>query len=287
MSTATATDRLLFTLFLAGVAHGLVILGIGFTLDRPEGQSNLLEVTLALDHASQEQNPDADFLAQATQQGSGSLDEAEQLTTDQYADFQDNIIQEVEPDPTLSSAPDNPLTQRLIATHGDSSWALALEPDPEPQPIELQPQDLNLDTTMDIATLRALLDNRRQTYANRPRVRTLTAVSTRAAPEAEYVYAWQQRVERVGNANYPQAARAQRLTGQVRLLTSISPDGELLSVTLLQSSGHSLLDEAARQTVMQSAPFEPFNENMQAEYDVLEIIRTFRFEVEGAMTTSH
>lgn len=287
MTLATAsTDRLLFALFVVAVAHGLVILGVGFSVERPQGAGSMLEVTLALDDKSQQQNPEADFLAQATQEGSGTLDEAERLSTDQVADFQDNIIQEVQPDPTLASAPDAPLTQRLIATQGNSSWALALEPDPEPMPQELQPLDENLDTTLDIATLRAMLDNRRQTYANRPRVRTLTAVSTRAAPEAEYVQAWQQKVERIGNANYPQAARAERLTGQVRLLTSVNHDGNLLSVTLLQSSGHAVLDEAARQVVRLSAPFEAFDDSMRQEYDVLEIIRTFRFEVDGAMSTT-
>lgn len=286
MSESTATDRLLFALFLAAVVHGLVILGIGFSVDRPEGQSAMLEVTLALEDSSQQQNPDADFLAQATQEGSGTLDEAERLSTDQFSDFQDNIIQEVQPDPAQASAPDVPLTQRLIATSGEASWGLALEPDPDPVPQELQPLDDNLDSTLDIATLRAMLDNRRQTYANRPRVRTLTAVSTRAVPEAEYVRAWQEKVENIGNANYPQAARAERLTGQVRLLTSISHTGDLVSVTLLQSSGHTVLDEAARQIVRLSAPYEAFDESMRQEYDLLEIIRTFRFDVDGEMRTT-
>ena len=47
-----------------------------------------------------------------------------------------------------------------------------------------------------------------------------------------------------------------------------------------------MLDEAARQTVLQSAPFEEFDETMSQEYDMLEIIRTFRFEVDGPMTTT-
>jgi len=93
-------------------------------------------------------------------------------------------------------------------------------------------------------------------------------------------------VERIGNANYPEAARSQRLRGQVRLLTSIRHTGELDSITLLQSSGHGVLDEAARQTVLQSAPFDEFNDAMREEYDMLEIIRTFRFDVDGPMTTT-
>lgn len=281
-----ANDRLLFALFVAAIVHGFVILGIGFQLDQADADERaLMEVTLAVDSNSQQPDVDADFLAQATQEGSGTLSEAEQLATDQVADFQDNVIRDVEPMPVPASAPDQPLTQRLIATQGDSSWATLQEPDPEPMPIDAVELMDTMDTTMDIATLRALLDNRRQNYANRPRVRTLTAVSTRAAPEAEYVMAWQDRVERVGNANYPDRARADRLRGQVRLLTSIRHTGELISVTLLQSSGHAVLDEAARQTVLMSAPFDAFDDSMAQAYDTLEIIRTFRFEVDGPMTT--
>lgn len=283
----SANDRILFTLFLAAIVHGLVILGVGFTNDRPEGdERSLMEVTLAVDNQSQAQDPDADFLAQSSQEGSGTLDEAEALSTDQVADFQDNVIRDVEPMPVPASAPDEPLTQRLIATAGASSWNTVQEPDPEPLPTDAMLLEDTMDTTMDIATLRALLDNRRQNYANRPRVRTLTTVSTRAAPEAEYVMAWQDKVERIGNANYPQMARSERMRGQVRLLTSISQSGELISVSLLESSGHTVLDEAARQTVLQSAPFDQFDETMSQEYDMLEIIRTFRFEVDGPMTTT-
>ncbi len=282
----TATDRVLFTLFLAALVHGFIILGVGFATDRFEGESSMMEVTLALESSSQEANPEADFLAQASQEGSGTLEEAEQMSTDQVSDFQDNVIREVEPTPVPTSAPDQPLTQRLIATRGSSTWSVWHEPDPEPQPIEAEELLETMDTTMDIATLRAMLDNRRQSYANRPRVRTLTSVSTRAAPEAEYVHAWQNKVERIGNANYPEAARSQRLRGQVRLLTSIRHTGELDSITLLQSSGHGVLDEAARQTVLQSAPFDEFNDAMREEYDMLEIIRTFRFDVDGPMTTT-
>ena len=287
-ANVTSTDRLLFTLFLAVIVHALLILGLGFSAERASGQRSMLEVTLALTESSQQDNPDADFIAQSTQEGSGSLDDPERLSTDQVSDFQDNIIREVQPDPMVASAPDQPLFQRVIATQGDASWGITPEPDMEPLPVEVASEVAEtMDSTMDIATLRAMLDNRRQNYANRPRVRTLTAVSTRAAPEAEYVQAWQEKVERIGNANYPQAARAARLRGQVRLLTTINQSGELHSITLLQTSGHAVLDQAARQIVQLSAPYEAFDETMQQDYDLLEIIRTFRFEVDGGMTTSN
>ncbi|MFC3851446.1 energy transducer TonB [Salinispirillum marinum] len=284
-AAVTATDRVLFTGFIAVVLHAFVILGISFDASSSRQPNPTLEVTLALASDNQQPNETADFLAQSSQEGSGTLDEKQQISTDQVADFDDNVVREVEPMQTLASAPPVPLTQRFIVTEGDSSWGL--EQDVPPPDIAQDAADIEQTqtATMDIATLRAMLDSRRQAYANRPRVRTLTAVSTRAASEAAYVQAWLQKVERIGNVNYPQAARAQRMRGSVRLLVEIGPQGDLRSVRLMESSGHALLDDAARRIVMESAPFDPFNAEMRQEYDILEIIRTFRFEVEGAMTT--
>lgn len=284
-AAVTATDRVLFTGFIAVVLHAFLILGISFDASSSRQPNATLEVTLALTSDNQRPNEAADFLAQSSQEGSGTLDEKQQITTDQVADFDDNVVREVAPMPTQASAPPIPLTQRFIITEGSSSWGLEQDAPPPDIAQDAAEIEQTQTATMDIATLRAMLDSRRQAYANRPRVRTLTAVSTRAAAEAAYVQAWLQKVERIGNVNYPQAARAQRMRGSVRLLVEIGPQGDLRSVRIMESSGHTLLDDAARRIVMESAPFEPFNAEMRQEYDILEIIRTFRFEVEGAMTT--
>ncbi|WLD58250.1 energy transducer TonB [Salinispirillum sp. LH 10-3-1] len=281
----SAYDRVLFTGFIALVLHAFVILGITFDVTPSSSPRPTMEVTLALQPDNQRPNDDADFLAQASQEGSGTLDERERITTDQMADFDDNVVREVEPAPMTASAPLEPLTQRLIVAYGEASWGLAPLPEPEDVMMDAPDIDITQTSSMDIATLRAMLDTRRQNYANRPRVRTLTAVSTRAASEAAYVQAWLEKVERLGNANYPQAARAQRLRGNVRLLVSITPNGDLHSISMLESSGQTLLDDAARRIVLQSAPFEPFTAEMRQDYDLLEIIRTFRFEVDQPLTT--
>lgn len=281
----SAYDRVLFTGFIAVVLHAFVILGITFDVTPSSGPRPTMEVTLALQPDNQRPNEEADFLAQASQDGSGTLDERQRITTDQVADFDDNVVREVEPAPVTASTPLEPLTQRLIVAYGDASWGLAPLPEPEDSVRDAPELDVTQTASMDIATLRAMLDNRRQSYANRPRVRTLTAVSTRAASEAAYVQAWLEKVERLGNANYPQAARAQRMRGNVRLLVSITASGDLHAISMLESSGQALLDDAARRIVLQSAPFEPFNAEMREDFDLLEIIRTFRFDVDQPMTT--
>ena len=94
---------------------------------------------------------------------------------------------------------------------------------------------------------------------------------------AYYLDSWRRKVERVGNINYPNEARTRGLSGTLRLLVAIDPDGALKDVRVLASSGHAVLDEGAVRIVHLAAPFSPFTKNMRDRVDVLEIERTWRF----------
>src|SRR5205807_1025876 len=75
---APVWDRLLTMLFLAGLLHGLVILGLTFSASAGEGGSAPgLEVLLTSDELPEaDKNPSATYLAQRTQLGSGNTREA-------------------------------------------------------------------------------------------------------------------------------------------------------------------------------------------------------------------
>ena len=81
----------------------------------------------------------------------------------------------------------------------------------------------------------------------------------------------------VGNLNYPAEARANRIYGSLRLMVQINRDGSLRDVRILESSGEKILDDAAIRIVRLAAPFMPFTGELM-DVDVLEIIRTWRFE---------
>ena len=110
-----------------------------------------------------------------------------------------------------------------------------------------------------------------------PRVRRLTGPPSGDPELAYYLDSWRRKVERVGNINYPSEARTRGLSGTLRLLVAIDPDGALQDVRVLASSGHDVLDEGAVRIVHLAAPFSPFTENMRARIDTLEIERTWRF----------
>jgi protein TonB len=90
--------------------------------------------------------------------------------------------------------------------------------------------------------------------------------------------AWRRKVERIGNLNYPEAAKDQGLYGSLILRVAVRADGSLEAVRVLRSSGQPLLDEAAKQIVELAAPFAPFPPDIAAETDVLDITRTWQFQ---------
>jgi protein TonB len=280
-----AVDRLSFTLFLALGVHALLIFGVGFSAPEARSVPPTLDVTLA-QHRSNDTTPleEADFLADTDQQGSGTLEEKARLTTTEQADIEDNQIFRTTPElQQLSFAELEVARKRILTTQTDTTRTATDRVDEEAPPVEeLASQDpLMISQINDVATLRAMLDESRQNFANRPRIRTLTAVSARRSLDAAYVFGWLEEVERVGNQNYPQAARQERLMGSVRLAVRIRADGSLVSVEVSHSSGHAVLDQAARRIVHMAAPFEQFSSDMSREYDQLEIIRTWQFRTDN------
>lgn len=282
-------DRLSFTLFLALAVHALLIFGVSFTLPERGQAARTLDVTLA-NHRDNQAPDEADYLAQHNQQASGTEERARQLTTEQEAEFADTRVRDINPTPQTQASTARERRDNAVVT--TTSRAERQQPSPEdadPQEqqekregqIEEQPV-----LSQEIASLQAKLDRQRQEYAKRPRIRRLTSVATRAAFDARYLHEWGQKIERTGNRHYPQEALNRRITGSLRLSVAINPDGTIHEVEVLHSSGHRLLDQAAVQIVHLAAPFNSFPPEIRQEYDRLEIIRTWNFEIAGLSTSA-
>jgi len=274
----TPRDRLSFTLFFALSLHAAAILGIGFVWHAQRSSSPTIEVTLA-QHADATTPATADFIAQANQLGSGDATEIVERTTTNEAEFHDNTYRELSTaPPTVEPVPQQNRTPVLTTQAAAETSQSNEEPTPNEQPPmpALRPgQTLNL--TQDIASLAARLDDENRDQARGPRVRRLTSVSARRTVDAYYLQAWRRKVESIGNLNYPAEARERQLYGNLRLLVSITADGQLKDVQILESSGQAVLDDAAVRIVRLAAPFAPFPPEMRQDTDVLEIIRTWQF----------
>lgn len=279
-AVVTSSDRLTFTLFIALMLHALVVLGVTFDVTDPVNQfSKTLEVTLA-SYKSDSAPEQADFLAQENQQGSGTLDEARMLTTDTQAMLQDNAVAQTSLQEQQAAAP-KPKTgeHEVVTTKAKSSHKELKQPEKvanQELPEGSKQQILQL--SMDMASLEAKLELLRQTDAKRPRVQRLTAASTMKASDASYVNSWRKRVEENGARNYPREADNCFNNCRLRLLVAINANGTIRELTVLESSGRKVLDEAAMRIVRLSAPFAPFTDEMKETTDVLEIIRTWQFK---------
>jgi protein TonB len=126
------------------------------------------------------------------------------------------------------------------------------------------------------ARLAAEISNTIEQQANTDRTRYLNS-STKAFTPAKYMREWINRVERVGNLNYPDKARRKKLSGTLILDVVINADGTLLKTDLRQSSGHQILDDAAKRIVQLAAPFSAFSKKLRQEADVIHITRSWEF----------
>jgi len=282
--TVKPRDRLSFTLFLAASLHAALILGIGFKASLENTASPTIEVTLA-QYSDPEAPEDADFIAQSNQTGSGTESEVVEMTVRQETDFNDTRLNEVITAPL--PIPETTLLERreMLTTLRNPEDAVPTE-DETPILDQLQPLSMENrsydELAQEIASLEARIAEEQQALAREPRVKRLTSVSTRSADEAAYLNMWRQKVERVGNANYP----AGNLFGDLRMLVVINYDGRVEDLRILKSSGHKNLDEAALRIVRLASPFQDFPVEMRKHYDQLEIIRTWRFTRSGTSLDS-
>lgn len=126
-----------------------------------------------------------------------------------------------------------------------------------------------------LARMEAVIDKEISDYQARPRVHYLMP-STRGSPDAMYFAQWKERVEKVGNAHYPAAARG-KIYGTLRMTVIIDRSGRLLDAVIDRSSGSPVLDRAARRIVMMAAPFPPLPPDIARDADRLEITRSWIF----------
>jgi protein TonB len=157
-----------------------------------------------------------------------------------------------------------------------------------PQPVEqkseaespqtaMDPTELLL-RSLDIARLRAQVDQDHDNYQKRPK-RKFVGARTKEYRFARYVEDWRLKVERIGNLNYPEAARKEKLYGNLQLTVGIRADGSLESIEINRSSGEKVLDEAAVNIVKLAGQngFAPFPPDISQDTDILHITRTWVF----------
>jgi periplasmic protein TonB len=282
---APVRDRLFVMLFLAALAHGLIILGLTFnsSLGGKSGAPGL-EVLLVSDEVPEaDRNDSATYLAQRTQLGSGNTREAvaprnrassvpiprQDGVTDGNSIAPGGDVTRTQEERVLTTTAWNARVQYLVdegSTGESNNRPLLLDQQASEQP---GPQD-----DQGPAELRG------------PRRDELwTTPDTKAATVAPYLDSWRHKVEHIGTIHFPAAARmaAQKRANPV-IEVGISADGTLDKAQIRRSSGSVELDNAALQTLKLASPFDPFPPELAREYHVLRFVYEWQWTRGGSVT---
>lgn len=130
--------------------------------------------------------------------------------------------------------------------------------------------------SLEIARLEAEIDKNIEAYQKMPR-RKFIGARTQEFRFAQYIEDWRIKVERIGNLNYPEAARQKQVYGSVQITVSILADGKIENLEINRSSGKPILDAAALRIVKMAAPFAPLPVDIRRDVDILGITKTITF----------
>jgi len=274
-----ASDRMLTTCFLAALFHGIVILGVTFSSSKgDEGgpESPALEVVLVNDQAPlADKNPNARYIAQRTQLGTGNMLKGERTLIPKSS--QVPVDRLGSPGGAGLAAAHNGETLRdeeLVATRAPAPKILyfaaataAKEASQIPELLEKRP-DLAMTPNDEGIELRLRGESKQQLWI---------AADTRESDVAVYLDIWRRKIERVGTINFPDVARRKQLSGTPVIEVTIGSDGKLLNTVVRRSSGHAEIDEAAMRILKLASPYDPFPAVMNAKHDEIRIAYEWQF----------
>lgn len=279
-SLAEWSDRITQAVLFSCVAHVVILFGIGWTPANPallDPFNPPLEVVLV--NARTLSAPvEADVFAQANLDGGGDVEEDRQLRSPLPANAEDRPAS---PSPEVDARIDalerqaKELITQIKARYSVAEAAPQSTPEPPPEKTPAPLGDL-AERSLEMARLAARIDQQWDDYQKRPR-RDNAVMRAKEYAFARYVEDWRVKVERIGNMNYPEAARRNQIYGQLILTAEINRDGSLESVHIERSSGSRILDAAAIKIVELAAPFSPFPDEMKKQVDIFGITRTWSF----------
>ena len=257
--------------------HILVIIGLGIRfipLPKFDAPHNVMDVVLV--NARTATKPvKADALAQANLDGGGNTDQKLRA----HSPFP--AVEDKDPSRELKAAESRMKqleleAKELMTRMKSQAQVQQVEVVPQGQTkADAQARDL-VDKSLEIQRLEAQIRRDYQAYQERPK-RKFVGARASEYRFAQYVDNWRLKIERIGNLNYPEEAKARKLYGSLQLTVAIKSDGEVESVEINRSSGHKVLDQAAIRIVRLAAPFERFPANIRADTDILHITRTWTF----------
>ena len=271
-------SRLLAYAVAISIAVHAVLLVVKFTpfdLSRVFDRGPPLEVVL-VNAKSKSKPTKADVLAQANLDGGGNTGEDRRAKTPLPVLPKESAASEL----TATTQKVDQMQQQMqeLLTQLKSTPA----PAPVPKPAEASeraemPSTAELmQRTLAAMRLEAEIAQDMDAYQKRPK-RRFVGARAEEYRFARYVEDWRLKIERVGNLNYPEAARQMKLYGSLLVTVSIRADGSVEDIRIDRSSGNRILDAAAVRIVEMAAPYAPLPPDIRRDTDILHITRTWTF----------
>ena len=259
------------------VAVHAIAMTVHFTIGSGRFADRTPPLMVALVNAKSPTKPaKADILAQFNLDGGGNTEQNRRAKTSLPV-LRETAKQNVAVASQREQVPEN--TTREMLTQIKSGVAI---PTPEAKPLDESERTDSptanemMQRTLESIRLEAQIARDMDAYQKIPR-RKFIGAQAREYRFARYVEDWRLKVERIGNLNYPEAARVNRLYGKLVLTVSIRADGTLEGVEVNRKSGQRILDAAAVKIVEMAGPYAPFPDDIRRDTDILSITRTWTF----------
>ena len=284
---SSATERFVTALSISIVLHAFFILGAYFKVPEPRPfKSNLNGLDVVLVNSKSADGPrDPKVLAQVNLDGGGNTDEKRRAKSP-LPTLEDKITELEETAAQLAKAAQLAVTEstKIMTAPRDARRIEQAETAPQNEdapteynnPLQSKLVSEVIQRARQIARLEAQISKDYQAYQQRPK-RKFIGASAAEYKFAGYVEDWRQRIEEVGNHNYPEAARQSKLYGSLLITVAVRIDGSLENIEIVRSSGSKILDAAAIHIVELAAPFATFPLELRKDTDVLHITRTWSF----------
>lgn len=271
------SDRLGLVLLISITLHLLAVFGVTFKAPEIKKSATATSLEVVLVNSKSSSRPvKADALAQANLDGGGNTDAERQAKSP--LPVLERRQQESEAAQKQQQVSQLEQQARLLMTRVKSTQHV------EPMPAKVKPAEAPTEKTgselamksLEAARLEAQISRDWDDLQKRPK-RNFVSARTQEYRFARYAEDWRAKVEKVGNLNYPEEAKRQKIYGSLTLTVIIKADGSLMSVEVTKPSGHKVLDEAAIRIVRLAAPYAAFPEDIRKDTDELGIVRTWTF----------
>ena len=255
--------------------HAFILFGLALVLPDPRGAANFMQpLQVVLVNSKSGSKPlNAEALAQHNLDGGGNVAE-DRRAKSPLPTISDDA--QFTPEQRVKRVAELETETRQMMTRLKSDYTAVQQELNKQKNNTASDGDELVQKSLEMARLEAQINKNLDFYQKMPR-RKFVGARTQEYRFAQYIEDWRVKVERIGNLNYPEQARQQKVFGSLILSVSIQKDGSVENIEISKSSGYRILDAAAMRIVKLAAPYSPLPPNITRDVDILTITRTWTF----------